>query len=150
MQTFLPYKGFLRSARVLDRQRLGKQRVEALQIAQCLTGQSTGWANHPAVKMWRGHERCLLEYGIAMCSEWIARGYKDTCLGKFVELRDETTAESFSLPPWLGRAEFHSAHRAVLLSKDPAWYGQFGWPEEPAKPDEKGSFKGTYVWPVGA
>ena len=29
MQTFLPYEDFRASARVLDRQRLGKQRVEA-------------------------------------------------------------------------------------------------------------------------
>lgn len=28
MQTFLPYQNFVASARVLDRQRLGKQRVE--------------------------------------------------------------------------------------------------------------------------
>ena len=32
MQTFLPYPDFARSAAVLDRQRLGKQRVEVLQI----------------------------------------------------------------------------------------------------------------------
>jgi len=29
MQTFLPYPDFARSAAVLDRQRLGKQRLEA-------------------------------------------------------------------------------------------------------------------------
>ncbi len=38
MQTFLPYADFERSAAVLDRQRLGKQRVETLQIFQALTG----------------------------------------------------------------------------------------------------------------
>ena len=32
MQIFLPYKSFKKSAEVLDYQRLGKQRVEALQI----------------------------------------------------------------------------------------------------------------------
>ena len=32
MQTFLPYPDFARSARVLDRKRLGKQRVETLQV----------------------------------------------------------------------------------------------------------------------
>ena len=30
MQTFLPYSNFKKSAKCLDRQRLGKQRVEAL------------------------------------------------------------------------------------------------------------------------
>jgi len=32
MQTFLPYADFARCAEVLDPRRLGKQRVEALQI----------------------------------------------------------------------------------------------------------------------
>lgn len=48
MQTFLPYPSFAESARVLDRQRLGKQRVEVLQLLRALTGQTKGWANHPA------------------------------------------------------------------------------------------------------
>lgn len=38
MQTFLPYADFRASAHVLDRQRLGKQRVETLQIMQALLG----------------------------------------------------------------------------------------------------------------
>lgn len=37
MQTFLPYPSGVKSARVLDRQRLGKQRVECLQILAALT-----------------------------------------------------------------------------------------------------------------
>jgi len=32
MQTFVPYANFSESAKVLDRQRLGKQRVETLQV----------------------------------------------------------------------------------------------------------------------
>lgn len=36
MQTFLPYSSFRMTAEVLDRQRLGKQRVEALQILRIL------------------------------------------------------------------------------------------------------------------
>jgi hypothetical protein len=62
MQTFLPYPDFARSAACLDYRRLGKQRVECLQI-----------------------------------------------------------------------------HRAALLAKDPAWYGQYGWKEEP---------KIEYWWPT--
>jgi hypothetical protein len=38
LQTFLPYPDFAESAAVLDRMRLGKQRVETLQIAQALWG----------------------------------------------------------------------------------------------------------------
>jgi hypothetical protein len=50
MQTFLPYESYARSAAVLDRQRLGKQRVEAMQILRVLAGETAGWGNHPAVR----------------------------------------------------------------------------------------------------
>lgn len=36
MQTFLPYEDFNQSTAVLDRQRLGKQRVEALQLLKAI------------------------------------------------------------------------------------------------------------------
>lgn len=36
MQTFLPYKSFEQSAACLDNKRLGKQRVEVLQILKAL------------------------------------------------------------------------------------------------------------------
>jgi hypothetical protein len=38
MQTFLPYNDFVKSARVLDYKRLGKQRVEGMQIINAITG----------------------------------------------------------------------------------------------------------------
>ena len=41
MQTFLPYADFQRSAQVLDYKRLGKQRVEALQIHNIVSGKRT-------------------------------------------------------------------------------------------------------------
>src|SRR4051812_49870546 len=56
MQTFLPYAGFTASAEVLDPKRLGKQRVETLQVLRGLTLPTYGWRHHPAVKMWRGYE----------------------------------------------------------------------------------------------
>jgi hypothetical protein len=60
MQTFLPYPGFLHSARSLDRRRLGKQRVETLQVLRGLTWPRYGWRHHPTVKMWAGYEEALL------------------------------------------------------------------------------------------
>lgn len=68
MQTFLPYADFKQSAEVLDKQRLGKQRVEAYQILRALLGITNGWIHHPATKMWRGYERALAEYAMAMCA----------------------------------------------------------------------------------
>lgn len=45
MQTFLPYPNFAASARVLDNRRLGKQRVECVQILKAIQpGYATGWA----------------------------------------------------------------------------------------------------------
>ena len=102
MQTFLPYPDYAASAKVLDRQRLGKQRVENLQIIKALLDPTYGWQNHPAVKMWRGHIISLLDYQAAICSEWVGRGYKDTCLDKSFALLNFSTSKrsAQSLSSW--------------------------------------------------
>ena len=46
VQTFLPDPDFVATARLLDGRRLGKQRVEALQILRALHRQSYGWKAH--------------------------------------------------------------------------------------------------------
>lgn len=71
MQTFLPFPDYDKSARVLDDRRLGKQRVECLQILKALTIPSYGWQNHPAVKMWRGWEMQLCSYASYILDEWV-------------------------------------------------------------------------------
>ncbi len=149
MQTFLPYPDFNKSAACLDRQRLGKQRVECLQILNSLTTGSR-WANHPAVQMWKGCEHDLIDYGLAICEEWVRRGYRDTCAGKIAKFEEiYRQNRSFKgLPWWIGDDEFHASHRAALLFKFPDWYSKFGWTEEPAVPNEKGSL--PYFWPTRA
>lgn len=150
MQTFLPYPDFARSANALDNARLGKQRVEVLQIMRAMHVPEYGWRSHPAVTMWRGHEEALAAYGLAICREWCARGFADTCETKIIaELRTMTGRRSRvrsqaelrargKLPPWLGKRAFHRSHRSALLRKDPEWYGArfSGDPELP------------YFWPV--
>lgn len=131
MQTFLPCPSFHETAKVLDSKRLGKQRVEALQIHNTLIGAASGWRNHPAVKMWRGHVNSLILYHNMCVLEWITRGFRNN-----MPLLTGGTALH---PGWLGDGAFHASHRAALLKKDPDWYGQFGWTEEP---------KIDYVWPV--
>jgi hypothetical protein len=121
MQTFLPYRSFEKSARCLDTKRLGKQRVETLQILNTLAGKSSGWQNHPAVVMWRGHESVLIDYGVAICLEWLRRGYKDTCLGKIEAFR-EVFAKPSVTPAWLGKRDFHRSHQSNLLRKAPEHY----------------------------
>ena len=149
MQTFLPYESFRKSAAVLDDKRLGKQRVEVLQILNALLDdESTGWKNHPAVKMWEGHEAVLGFYGDCICREWQNRGFKDTCRDKIAtKLRtSEKTVkqmlaykamsmssgrelDELMMPSFVGDEKFHASHRSNLLRKDPEWYGMFGWEE---------------------
>ena len=57
MQTFLPYDDFVLSLDCLDYRRLGKQRVEAMQLLNAMKREKGGWINHPATKMWRGYEK---------------------------------------------------------------------------------------------
>jgi hypothetical protein len=142
MQTFVPYPDFWRSVNVLDRQRLGKQRVEAWQIYRALTGQSTGWVNHPATKMWRGFEGALAAYGLFACEAWKTRGYKDSLASGFLDALEERAIEFMSevnYPDWWGDDRVHSSHRSNLLRKDPDAYGRYGWRDDPTAP---------YYWPV--
>lgn len=130
MQTFLPLASFSETASVLDWRRLGKQRVECLQLIKAIDG-SSGWRHHPAAKMWSGHVPALHAYSDAMIREWIKRGYRNTMA--------ITGVTEYELPPWFGDEAFHASHRSNLLRKDPDWYGQFGWTEPPDLP---------YVWPL--
>ncbi len=146
MQTFLPYANFAESARVLDMRRLGKQRVETLQILQALdrSRHPSTWRNHPAVRMWRGHEAALVTYGRAICTEWRQRGYRDTCLDKINDLfltadYDDTRNSFYEDPSWLDDETFHLAHRSNLIRKLPEHYGPL-WPDVPNDL--------PYVWPV--
>jgi len=139
MQTFLPYSDFSKSARCLDRQRLGKQRVEVLQLLNALAGKTRGWINHPAASMWSGYESTLALYGDIICEEWIERKYHDTCRGKIRNICQPANAFDYPKPQWLGDEAFHAAHRSNLLRKMPEHYKQFGWAEPDTLP---------YIWPA--
>ncbi|GAB2642670.1 MSMEG_6728 family protein [Kribbella swartbergensis] len=149
VQTFLPMQDFAETAGVLDPRRLGKQRVETLQILRGLIVPGYGWRHHPAVKMWAGYEEALVRYGLEICSVWVASGRSDTCETTMVtELTgacgikypraQAELARTGDLPPWLGDAAFHRSHRSALVRKDPAHYSRFF--DEP--PDL------AYVWPT--
>lgn len=144
MQTFLPYENFQASAQVLDYRRLGKQRVEVLQILKALNGETKkgAWANHPASLMWKENLDALVLYGVDICEEWISRGYKDTCRGKILEYSSTPgiIPEQTSLPSWIGGI-IHSTHRSNLLRKDPAYYSTLGWKESDGL---------EYFWPTKA
>lgn len=130
MQTFVPYDDVRRCASVLDHRRLGKQRVECLQILNALD-RGGGWQHHPAVCMWRGYEPFLKHYANAVIREWRQRGYRN----RMPMFRG---ASSRRPPPWWG-GRIHASHRSMLLLKMPEYYRQFGWREQPGL---------GYVWPV--
>ena len=145
MQTFLHYEIFVATAEVLDNKRLGKQRVETLQIIKALTTEHGGWKTHPAVKMWRGHLYFLRVYQESICNEWInVRGYKDTCLEKSLILFDEhmktNDDDELLRPSWLGNEALHRSHRSNLIRKDAEFYA-------PRFEDGLSAYL-PYVWPV--
>ena len=151
MQTFLPDPDFLASARMLDAKRLGKQRVEAIQVLRGLTVPGYGWRHHPAVKMWHGYEEALVRYGLDMCAVWVDAGNADTCAdtlradvrtatGVEVIRSQRALGEAGQLPPWLGDPDLHLSHRSALVRKDPSFYRPvFG----DDVPDDM-----AYVWPA--
>lgn len=152
MNTFVTYRGFARTAASLDMQRLGKQRLETLQILRALRHETDTYANHPAVYMWEGHEEALVYYGLVITHEWrIMRGFKDNTWGTFAAL-----AEGYGMlrtpemvkgdqpvevvyPAWLGEDWVLRSHRSNLIRKLPHHYEQeFG-----VAPDNM-----PYLWPV--
>ncbi|OEJ28605.1 cytoplasmic protein [Streptomyces agglomeratus] len=149
MQTFLPFASFAESAAVLDPRRLGKQRVEALQVLRGLIVPGYGWRRHPAVRMWAGYEEALVRYGLEMCRTWTLEGRADTCAatlmsdflgwtpGVTVRAQDRLASDG-DLPPWFGASAFHRSHQSALLRKEPDFYRD----RFPGVPDDL-----PYVWP---
>lgn len=134
MQTFLPYPNYIRSVQQLDMKRLGKQRIEAMQIVNILEGRTTAWQNHPAIKMWVGYTNSLKYYTNCCIDEWVKRGYKNTMIKYDVDHQNTD-------PWWIGDKNFHRAMRARLIEKNENFYG-------PKFPRDKGFNDGKYFWPV--
>lgn len=149
MQTFLPFADFRASADALDDRRLGKQRVETIQVVRALTVPGYAWRHHPAALMWRGFEEALGRYGLTMCQVWVERGYADTCAATITADLEaagvrgirgqDALAAAGALPTWLSDETLLLSHRSNLVRKDPEHYG----PLFPGVPPDL-----AYVWPV--
>ena len=149
VQTFLPYPDFERSAHTLDLKRLGKQRVETIQVVRALVRPGYGWANHPAVLMWKGFEEALGRYGLVCCQAWTELGFRDTCSQTITEdlktagidtIRSQRELAAVdALPAWLGDGALHLSHQSALVRKNPVHY-------RPLFPDVPDSLE--YLWPV--
>lgn len=150
MQTFMPYADFAGTAAVLDQRRLGKQRVECIQVIRALTVPGYGWRRHPAARMWCGWLEALGRYSLTVCGVWQSRGFSDTCedtiradlteAGIQEPRSQDGLAAAGELPDWLGDEAFHLSHRSALLSKDPVFYGEVFAGVDAGQP---------YVWPAG-
>jgi hypothetical protein len=131
MQTFLPYSSFKKTAEVLDYKRLGKQRVESWQILNAIENRAKGitkgaWLNHPCVLMWQKSEIALIQYSIAICEQWISRGYNDSMLARFEDklAEYEKSGKPQEIPLFLENEDFHRSHRSNLLKKDFSFYSK--------------------------
>lgn len=133
MQTFLPYADFEKSAQALDNKRLNKQILEGYQILKVLGNPDprAGWRNHPAVKMWRGHEFSLFGYVMQMVEEAKLRGIKtDKNEENLWNLHaDQFTEWGVGAPEWWdseeAMARVTTTHKANLYKKDPLYYWEF-------------------------
>lgn len=163
MQTFLPYPSFAESAAVLDGARLGKQRVETLQILRALLLPTYGWQSHPVTVMWRGFVPGLTAYGLATVDAWAGRGHGDSTRHLLAEFAPEVDglpqdelARRGLLPPWIGDEDVHRSHRSNLLRKAPEFYRplfdgippdlEYVWP--PATDHAAAPAAGSPVWVV--
>lgn len=148
MQTFMTHERFAETAKSLDYKRLGKQRVEAYQILNSLTGKSNGWLNHPATKMWQGYEWQLANYGYEICNEWIERGFRDSLEIRFWTFMHENQESHLPKPWWCRDSLLHLTHQSNLVRKAPEYY-QYGvpsnipyvWPEPEMGSYRLGTFK---------
>lgn len=149
MQTFLPVPDFETSARLLDQARLGKQRVETLQVLRALELEDYGWVSHPVTRMWRGRTPALVAYGLATVRVWTATGRADTTGPQIAEFAPEVEGMSQRdlavaglLPGWLGEEALHRSHRSNLLAKDPDFYRPLFDELFGTEPDDL-----PYLWP---
>jgi hypothetical protein len=139
MQTFITHPDPQVVARHLDWRRLNKQITESLQIIRSNVNGVGGWRNHPAVKMWQGHEHALAAYDLCMIEEWWRRGYDS-------HNRSADQIEQFlndlpdtGWPGWWGDPDLIRSHQSNLIRKDHNHYG----PLFPGVPDDL-----DYVWPT--
>lgn len=136
MNTFVTHYDHRVTFARMDSRRLGKQRVECLQIIRYAIGADPdfAWASHPAVRMWARHTHELLRYAIEASTEWISRGYADNLRQRFHQILHWYSVQATTDrrgPEWLADPRQHVAHCSNLVRKDPKYYARF-WPQIPA------------------
>ena len=116
MQVFLPYKDYVKSAKVIDNKRLWKQILEADGIIRIITGERTGYANHPVTKLWYDYPKQLKQYRDILIEEWFSR--RLTTPPKIHKPKKVT------YPPFV-TPKFCRSHKDILLNKNKEHYSKY-------------------------
>lgn len=117
MHIFTPFASPLQTAEAMikDTHRYNKQIIECQQILDAISGKKKGWANHPVVKMYAGHEKWLRCY--TECLYFYKR--RDMLMSLMAE-----SACGLISPPFL-TTDFCDQHKRRLYTKSPDRYPQF-------------------------
>lgn len=125
----LPLPDLAASAECLDDARLNKTRSDIVQILKgCAQEPPADGKEHPSIKMWRGNENFLIDYGFVICLEWQSRGNTDATLRKIMGYKSTFSESSTEPPEWWGDPKVHDSHKAHLLRLKPTHYRRF-WPD---------------------
>ena len=125
MQVFVPFKNPFECAQALDPRRFNKQILECKQILKAIRGESTAWATHPCVLMYKDHADWLQMYLNAFeCykayNDLGTEDY-DEAMVDFFLAKEWGERAMFYIPPFL-EEKFTNQHRRRLYTKYPLFY----------------------------
>lgn len=162
VNTFIIVPDIEQTAKMLDKQRLGKQRLEAKQLIDILerydqTGTCDGgWSSHPALRSWKGYTNSLKAYFNIIVNEWISRGCQNTMKLYPIDTKryrvvkcnfDGKTAhfqgpfDEYCYPFWVSFPPLYMSHQAALCRKNPEYYSSF------LREELKPFLTNGYLWP---
>ena len=128
MQVFVPFKNPFECAQALDSRRFNKQILECKQILKAIRGESTAWANHPCVLMYKDHADWLQMYLNAFeCY----KAYMDLGKEDFDEamichdLAVKWGENAMCHTPLFLTEPFINQHRRRLCTKFPGYYAEW-------------------------
>ena len=114
MQIFIIGSPF-ETTQALDKRRLNKQIIECRQILKAINGETKAWANHPCVRMYRGHEIWLFYYLVVL------QEYRD---GR-IEWSKHISSVSMCCRPPFQTDEYFDQMKRRLYTKDHEHYKQW-------------------------
>lgn len=130
MITWLPFIDYKETAKVLTSYDLEQQQKEVITILDNLFQLDNKFIDQPVIKMWEGHEVQLCNYGLMICDEYSARGFKDLSIERML-IHLHNAAEglfTMEVPGWMGdeRSEMLTlSHQSNLIRRNPMHYSKY-------------------------